>query len=67
MNKSATNNSGTWRNVEATMNFFGSGRCTVEKIAAAAGAKRKIGRRVLFNVEKMSAWLDSQEGGEKTA
>lgn len=67
MHKTSTGNTGTWRNMSATMEYFGSGRCTVERIAQAANARRKIGRRILFNIDRMSAWLDSQEGGKATA
>ena len=34
------------------------GRCTAEKVAAAAGAKIKIGRRTLYHVGKIEAYLD---------
>lgn len=35
-----------------------SGRQTAEKVAAAAGAKIKIGRRTLYHVGKIEAYLD---------
>lgn len=35
-----------------------SGRSTAEKVAAAAGAKIKIGRRTLYHVRKIEAYLD---------
>ena len=35
-----------------------SGRQTAEKVAAAAGAKIKIGRRTLYQVGKIEAYLD---------
>lgn len=35
-----------------------SGRQTAEKVAAAAGARIKIGRRTLYHVGKIEAYLD---------
>ena len=35
------------------------GRCTAEKVAAAAGAKIKIGRRTLYHVGKIEKYLDT--------
>lgn len=35
-----------------------SGRQTAEKVAAAAGAKIKIGRRTLYHVGKIERYLD---------
>ena len=35
-----------------------SGRQTAEKVAAAAGAKIKIGRRTLYHVGKIEAYLE---------
>lgn len=35
-----------------------SGRQTAETVAAAAGAKIKIGRRTLYNVGKIEAYLN---------
>ena len=35
------------------------GRCTAEKVAAAAGAKIKIGRRTLYHVGKIENYLDT--------
>ena len=43
-----------------------SGRRTAETVAAAAGAKIKVGRRTLYHVGKIEAYLDKlaneQEG-----
>lgn len=43
-----------------------SGRRTAETVAAAAGAKIKVGRRTLYHVGKIEAYLDrladEQEG-----
>ena len=43
-----------------------SGRQTAETVAAAAGAKIKVGRRTLYHVGKIEAYLDKlaneQEG-----
>lgn len=36
-----------------------SGRSTAEKVAAAAGAKIKIGRRTLYHVGKIEKYLDT--------
>lgn len=38
---------------------LGCGRCTAEKIAAAAGAKIKIGRRTLYHVGKIEKYLET--------
>ena len=40
------------------MTRLDSGRWTAEKVAAAAGAKIKIGRRTLYHVGKIEAYLD---------
>ncbi len=50
-----------WRNLEGAKTFFGCGRATVETLAKEANAKRKIGRRALYNVEKMSEYLSRKD------
>ena len=42
-----------------------SGRQTAEKVAAAAGAKIKIGRRTLYHVGKIEAYLDQMADEQK--
>ena len=42
-----------------------SGRQTAEKVAAAAGAKIKIGRRTLYHVGKIEAYLDQLADEQK--
>lgn len=39
--------------------LLGTGRATAEKISVAAGAKIKIGSRVLVKLNKVNAYLDS--------
>lgn len=51
----------TWRNLDGAKAFFGCGRATIETIAKDADAKRKIGRRALYNIEKMSDFLNRKE------
>lgn len=36
------------------------GRCTAEKVAAAAGARIKLGRRTLYHVGKIESYLLNQ-------
>ena len=36
------------------------GRCTAEKVAAAAGARIKLGRRTLYHVGKIESYLLDQ-------
>lgn len=55
-----------WRDLQGAAAYFGCGRGTIERIAAESDAKRKIGRRALYNLHRMSDWLDSQ-GKEETA
>ncbi len=38
------------------------GRCTAEKIAAAAGARIKIGKRTLYHVGKIETYLSDIAG-----
>lgn len=42
-----------------------SGRQTAEKVAGAAGAKIKIGRRTLYHVGKIEAYLDQLADQQK--
>lgn len=46
-------------NTETLAESFDCGRATAVKIGEAAGAKIQIGRRVLWNVKKIQAYLDS--------
>lgn len=48
-----------WKRCQDAQNYFGIGRSTLEKFAAAAGAKRKIGRLVLYNVPAIEKFLDT--------
>ena len=47
-----------WKDVEAAKIYFGVGRSTIEKIAFASDAKRKIGKRALYNIPKMNEYLE---------
>lgn len=38
---------------------YGLGRYSVEQLAQAAGAKIRVGRRVVYNWKKMDAYMDS--------
>ena len=42
--------------------YTGAGKETAIKIGIAAGARIKIGRRVLWNVEKVRRYLDEVSG-----
>ena len=42
-----------------------SGRQTAEKVAAAAGAKIKIGRRTLYHVGKIEAYIEQQSANAR--
>ena len=42
-----------------------SGRRTAETVAAAAGAKIKVGRRTLYHVGKIEAYLDQLADEQK--
>lgn len=44
---------------EDLMDVLGCGICTARKIGEAAGAKIVIGKRVLWSVDKIKAYLDS--------
>ena len=52
-----------WKDMEGAKKYFGCGRQTIETIAKNAKAKRKIGRRAIFNIAKMEEWLIN-EGSE---
>lgn len=39
--------------------YLSIGRSTAEKIGIAAGAKRKVGRRALYDVEAIDRYVDS--------
>ena len=57
-----TRNSGeTWRSLDGAKAFFGCGRATIETLALEADAKRKVGRRALYNVERMSEYLSRKD------
>lgn len=61
MQKTKEINEGTDRravNAIELQSMLGCGRATAVKIAEAAGARIKIGRRVLYNVGKVQAYLD---------
>ena len=49
----------------ALMARLNSGRKTAENVAAAAGAKIKIGRRTLYHVGKIEAYLDQLADEQK--
>ncbi|RKM60501.1 hypothetical protein D6855_07230 [Butyrivibrio sp. CB08] len=44
------------------MQALSCGRQTAEEIAKSAGARMKIGKRVLYNTGKIKAYLDSIAG-----
>ena len=46
-------------NIDGLQKYTGAGKHTAEKIADAAGARVKIGKRVLFNTEKIRAYINS--------
>lgn len=50
-----------WKDMEGAKAFFGCGRLTIERIASAADAKRKIGKRALYNILKMNEYLEKLE------
>lgn len=52
-----------WKDAEAAKEFFGVGRATIEKIALAADAKRKIGKRALYNIHRMNEYLEREVSG----
>lgn len=41
------------------MEYLAVGRNTAEKIGRAAGARFKVGRRVLYRRDKIDAYIDS--------
>lgn len=45
--------------VSTLMDLLDCGRCTADNIGTAAGARLKIGRRVLYNVDKIRRYLDT--------
>ena len=45
--------------INGLQQLCGSGRFTCEKIATAANAKIKIGRRTLYNNEKVRAYINN--------
>jgi hypothetical protein len=46
-------------NIQQYCLLLGCGKQSAEKIAAAAGAKIKIGKRSLYSIEKTRIYLDS--------
>lgn len=46
-------------NIQQYCLLLGCGKQSAEKIAAAANAKIKIGKRSLYNIEKTKTYLDS--------
>ena len=51
--------------INALQNMLGVGRNTADDIGKKAGAVIKVGRRKLFNVKKIQAYMDSltENGG----
>lgn len=51
-------------NAESLAEILDCGRATAVKIGTAAGARFQIGKRVLFKMDKINAYLDqlSEEG-----
>lgn len=47
-------------NLEAMKNYLSVGRSSVEKIAAASGAKRKIGNRTVYDKKAIDDYMESQ-------
>ena len=58
INKSAGMNNRMTVNSETLANYLDCGRATAVKIGEAAGAKIQIGKRVLWNTEKVKQYLD---------
>lgn len=62
MNATTKNNENTsklaWSMAELQQ-ALSCGRSTAEKIGTAAGARMKIGKRVLYNVKKIEEYLNS--------
>lgn len=63
MQKTATHNLDASERVAVSVDSLASmldcGRPTAARIGAAAGARVQIGRRVLFRMDKINAYLDS--------
>lgn len=56
-----TSNAGTrYMSLEAAKSYLSVGRNSVEKIAAAAGARRKIGTRVVYDRVLIDEYLAKQ-------
>lgn len=49
---------------DALQTTLNCGKCTAEKIAAAAGAVVRVGKRKLYNVKKLETYLESIAGAE---
>lgn len=58
INKSTGMNNRMTVNSETLANYLDCGRATAVKIGEAAGAKIQIGKRVLWNTEKVKQYLD---------
>ena len=50
-------------NINELMAMTGTGRGSAEKIAAAAGAVIRIGRRKLYNVQKIQQYMNNISAG----
>lgn len=51
--------------VKEVMKLFGVGKNIAYKIGKEAGAEVRVGRRLLFNVKKLEAYIDSLTEGEQ--
>lgn len=47
-----------WRRCQEAQSYFGIGRNTLDKFAAEAGAKRKIGRLVLYDIRTIESYIN---------
>jgi hypothetical protein len=50
-----------WRNSKEAAEYFGIGRNYLDKIAPEADAKRKIGRRVFYNIKRIEAYIENSK------
>lgn len=50
-----------WRNHREATEYFGICRSVLDKIAPEANAKRKIGRRVFYNIKRIEAYIENSK------
>ena len=64
-NKSMQTSNRLTANTETLSEYLDCGRATAVKIGEAAGAKIQIGKRVLWNISKIQAYLNNLSANDR--